>query len=58
MTASRCDICGKFYKSYPILLCDNPACFAGHLVSEMREDGTKRTICKSCRDKGLIGVKK
>jgi len=48
---SRCEICGKFYKTYPIILCDNPMCFASFLSDEEKPDGTIRTICKKCRDK-------
>jgi hypothetical protein len=48
---SKCDICGKFYKSYPILLCDNPVCFAGFITTETKENGTRRSICKDCRGK-------
>ena len=50
MTASRCEICGKFYKTYPIILCDNPVCFASFLSNEQKEDGTFRSICKNCRE--------
>jgi hypothetical protein len=47
--ASRCEICGKFYKTYAIILCDNPLCFAHFLIDEEKPDGTMRTI--KCRDK-------
>ena len=37
MEARRCEICGKSYKTYPILLCDNPICFASFLLNEIYE---------------------
>lgn len=49
--ASRCEICGKFYETYPIILCANPLCFACYLADEEKPDGTMRCICKKCRDK-------
>ena len=49
--ASRCEICGKFYKTYAIILCDNPLCFAHFLADEEKPDGTMRAICKKCRNK-------
>ena len=48
---SKCEICGKRYDTYAIILCDNPLCFAHFLSDEEKPDGTMRTICKECRDK-------
>ena len=48
---SRCEICGKFYKTYAIILCDNPLCFASFLADEQKEDDSFRSICESCRNK-------
>lgn len=46
---SRCDNCGKFYKTYAIILCDNPLCFAHFLADEQKKDGTFRALCEPCR---------
>ncbi len=51
MSASRCEICGKFYKTYAIILCDNPLCFASFMEDETKADGTMRAICEECRNK-------
>jgi len=51
MIKNRCEVCGKFYKTYAIILCDNPICFASFLEEETKSDGNMRSICKKCRDK-------
>ena len=51
MVRNRCEICGKFYKTYAIILCDNPLCFASFLEEETKPDGSMRTICEECRAK-------
>ncbi len=48
---SKCEICGKKYETYPIILCNNPLCFAHFLADEQKSDGSFRTICEKCRDK-------
>lgn len=48
---SRCEICGKFYKTYAIILDNNPLSISSFLEDEEKSDGTMRTICKKCRDK-------
>lgn len=48
--ADNCERCGKFYKTYPIILCDNPLCFASFLTFNRKEDGTMRRLCKLCRE--------
>jgi hypothetical protein len=53
MVKNRCEICGKFYKTYPIILCDNPLCFASFLEDEMKPNGNMRNICEKCRDELL-----
>lgn len=45
-----CDICGKEYETYPIILDANPLSIASFLEDESRDDGSMRTICKSCRE--------
>jgi hypothetical protein len=51
---NKCDICGKFYKTYSIILCDNPMCFCSFLSNEEKPDGTLRSICKECREKEKV----
>ena len=48
---SVCDICGKEYETYPIILDVNPLSMASFLEDESRDDGSMRTICKNCRNK-------
>jgi len=48
---SKCEICGKEYETYPIIICNNPMCFAKFLVDEQKADGSFRTICEDCRNK-------
>jgi len=57
MGKNRCEICGKFYKTYAIILCDNPICFASFLADEVKEDNSFRAICESCRNKLKGNVK-
>lgn len=50
MVKNRCENCGQFYKTYAIILCDNPLCFASFLTWNMKEDGTMRNLCEPCRE--------
>ena len=54
---SVCEICGKKYETYPIIICNNPMCFAQFLADEQKEDGSFRRICEDCRNK-LYKVKR
>ncbi|MCX6822283.1 MAG: hypothetical protein NTW30_05920 [Candidatus Aenigmarchaeota archaeon] len=51
MKKSKCEICGKRYEIYPIIIDNNPLSIASLLEDETKPDGTERTICKECRDK-------
>lgn len=51
---NTCEKCGKEYETYPIILCDNPLCFASYLEDETKEDGSFRKICKECRKKEIL----
>jgi hypothetical protein len=46
-----CELCGKKYKTYAIILCCDPICIAAFYEDEQKPDGTFRNICRECRDK-------
>ena len=48
-----CDLCGKDYETYPIILDANPLSIAAFLEDETNKDGTRRYICKECRRKEI-----
>ena len=48
---NQCEICGKGYETYAIILDCNPLSVASFLEEETKEDGTIRNICESCRNK-------
>jgi hypothetical protein len=51
---SKCDICGKSYDTYPIILSSNPLSLSLFFIDEERPDGTMRSICKECREKEKV----
>jgi hypothetical protein len=48
---SACELCGKEYETYPIILDCNPISIASLLEDETKPDGSYRHICEKCRDK-------
>lgn len=46
---NKCEVCGKDYETYPIILDNNPLSITSFLEEEKKEDGSLRTICKKCR---------
>lgn len=50
MKKSKCEICGKRYETYPVIIDNNPLSIASLLEDETKPDGTKRNICEACRD--------
>ena len=53
MKASRCSVCGKFYKSYPVILCCKLECFAFEMsFREIYYSSTgNEGVCKDCRNR-------
>ena len=45
-----CEICKKRYETYAIIIDNNPLSVASLLEEETKKDGTRRHICKKCRD--------
>jgi hypothetical protein len=46
-----CELCGKKYNTYAIILSCNPLSIAAFYEDEQKPDGTFRSICKECRTK-------
>jgi len=49
----KCEICGKKYKTYPIILSNNPLSLTRFVMDEQKSDGKFRTICEECRRKEI-----
>jgi len=47
----KCEICGKKYKTYPIILSNNAVSIACFVAENKKADGSFRTICEECRNK-------
>ena len=47
---NTCELCGKEYETYPIILDNNPLSISSFIEDEQKEDGEFRTICKKCRE--------
>jgi len=47
----KCDECGKKYKTYPIILDNNPLSISSFIEQIQNEDGSLKRLCKECWDK-------
>ena len=48
---STCEMCGKKYETYAIIIDCNPLSIASLFEEEQKPDGTFREICPQCREK-------
>jgi hypothetical protein len=46
-----CEVCGKEYETYAIIIDCNPLSIASLLEEEQKRDGSFRRVCSECRDK-------